>query len=135
MFVGICVSVWWKSMKQLLPSKLDGDDCVRYSSTARVDRQRPRVEPAGTYTHTHTVCTIKMRFVYFFICILNFCFSFKQNMPNHLPVVPWHLWDKGQPLNPKRVMTRSTMHLFHQNITMLMLSLFLPLALNMPRQS
>ncbi|KAI2660688.1 Discoidin, CUB and LCCL domain-containing protein 2 [Labeo rohita] len=39
-------TVWWKSMKQLLPSKLDGDDCVRYSSTARVDHQRPRVEPA-----------------------------------------------------------------------------------------
>ncbi|XP_016383231.1 discoidin, CUB and LCCL domain-containing protein 2 [Sinocyclocheilus rhinocerous] len=39
-------TVWWKSMKQLLPSKLDGDDCVRYSSTARVDHQRPRVEHA-----------------------------------------------------------------------------------------
>uniref|UniRef100_A0A8C1V0J6 Uncharacterized protein n=2 Tax=Cyprinus carpio TaxID=7962 RepID=A0A8C1V0J6_CYPCA len=39
-------TVWWKSMKQLLPSKLDGEDCVRYSSTARVDHQRPRVEPA-----------------------------------------------------------------------------------------
>nr|XP_055071373.1 discoidin, CUB and LCCL domain-containing protein 2 isoform X1 [Misgurnus anguillicaudatus] len=39
-------TVWWKSMKQLLPSKLDGDDCVRYSSTARVGHQRPRVEPA-----------------------------------------------------------------------------------------
>ncbi|XP_051565586.1 discoidin, CUB and LCCL domain-containing protein 2-like [Myxocyprinus asiaticus] len=39
-------TVWWKSMKQLLPSKLDGDECVRYSSTARVDHQRPRVEPA-----------------------------------------------------------------------------------------
>ncbi|KAG9271018.1 discoidin, CUB and LCCL domain-containing protein 2 isoform X2 [Astyanax mexicanus] len=39
-------TVWWKSMKQLLPSKLDGEDCVRYSSTARADHQRPRVEPA-----------------------------------------------------------------------------------------
>ncbi|XP_016298501.1 discoidin, CUB and LCCL domain-containing protein 2-like [Sinocyclocheilus anshuiensis] len=39
-------TVWWKSMKQLLPSKLDGDDCVRYSSSARVDHQRPRVEHA-----------------------------------------------------------------------------------------
>uniref|UniRef100_A0A671SUP5 Discoidin, CUB and LCCL domain containing 2 n=1 Tax=Sinocyclocheilus anshuiensis TaxID=1608454 RepID=A0A671SUP5_9TELE len=39
-------TVWWKSMKQLLPSKLDGEDCVRYSSTARVDPRRPRVEPA-----------------------------------------------------------------------------------------
>lgn len=38
-------------MKQLLPSKLDGDDCVRYSSTARVDHQRPRVEPAGRHTN------------------------------------------------------------------------------------
>ncbi|TRZ01459.1 hypothetical protein DNTS_013964 [Danionella cerebrum] len=38
-------TVWWKSMKQLLPSKLDGEECVRYSSSARVD-QRPRVEPA-----------------------------------------------------------------------------------------
>uniref|UniRef100_A0A673GNX0 Uncharacterized protein n=1 Tax=Sinocyclocheilus rhinocerous TaxID=307959 RepID=A0A673GNX0_9TELE len=42
----MCALVWWKSMKQLLPSKLDGEDCVRYSSTARVDPQRPRVEPA-----------------------------------------------------------------------------------------
>uniref|UniRef100_A0A672KYC4 Discoidin, CUB and LCCL domain-containing protein 2-like n=1 Tax=Sinocyclocheilus grahami TaxID=75366 RepID=A0A672KYC4_SINGR len=39
-------TVWWKSMKQLLPSKLDGDNCVRYSSSARVDHQRPRVEHA-----------------------------------------------------------------------------------------
>ncbi|XP_052421566.1 discoidin, CUB and LCCL domain-containing protein 2 [Carassius gibelio] len=39
-------TVWWKSMKQLLPSKLDGEDCVRYSSTARVDHQRPQVELA-----------------------------------------------------------------------------------------
>lgn len=37
-------------MKQLLPSKMDGDDCVRYSSTAQVDHQRPRLEPAGTHT-------------------------------------------------------------------------------------
>ncbi|KAL7881449.1 hypothetical protein AOLI_G00082970 [Acnodon oligacanthus] len=39
-------TVWWKSMKQLLPSKLDGEECVRYSSTARADHQRPRMEPA-----------------------------------------------------------------------------------------
>ncbi|XP_056610830.1 discoidin, CUB and LCCL domain-containing protein 2 [Triplophysa dalaica] len=43
-------TVWWKSMKQLLPSKLDGDECVRYSSTAQVDHQRPRLEPAE-YAH------------------------------------------------------------------------------------
>ncbi|KAI4896196.1 hypothetical protein NFI96_026430 [Prochilodus magdalenae] len=45
-YLGLGVIVWWKSMKQLLPSKLDGEECVRYSSTARVDHQRPRVEPA-----------------------------------------------------------------------------------------
>ncbi|XP_076857525.1 discoidin, CUB and LCCL domain-containing protein 2 [Brachyhypopomus gauderio] len=39
-------TVWWKSMKQLLPSKSDGEECVRYSSSARTDHQRPRVEPA-----------------------------------------------------------------------------------------
>ncbi len=54
--VWICALVWWKSMKQLLPSKLDGEDCVRYSSTARVDHQRPRVEPAGT--HTNKLCKL-----------------------------------------------------------------------------
>ncbi|XP_062862024.1 discoidin, CUB and LCCL domain-containing protein 2 [Trichomycterus rosablanca] len=41
---------WWKSMKQLLPSKLDGEVGVRYSSTARTEHQRPRVEPAE-YAH------------------------------------------------------------------------------------
>ncbi|XP_066542114.1 discoidin, CUB and LCCL domain-containing protein 2 isoform X2 [Hoplias malabaricus] len=39
-------TVWWKSMKQLLPSKLDGEECVRYSSSALGEHQRPRVEPA-----------------------------------------------------------------------------------------
>ncbi|XP_017325827.1 discoidin, CUB and LCCL domain-containing protein 2 [Ictalurus punctatus] len=39
-------TVWWKSMKQLLPSKLDAEECVRYSATARAEHQRPRVEPA-----------------------------------------------------------------------------------------
>ncbi|KAF7709270.1 discoidin, CUB and LCCL domain-containing protein 2 [Silurus meridionalis] len=39
-------TVWWKSMKQLLPSKLDGEECVRYSATARAEHQRPRAEPA-----------------------------------------------------------------------------------------
>lgn len=50
----VCVPVWWKSMKQLLPSKLDGEECVRYSATARAEHQRPRVEPAGMEMHAHT---------------------------------------------------------------------------------
>ncbi|XP_062391336.1 LOW QUALITY PROTEIN: discoidin, CUB and LCCL domain-containing protein 2 [Sardina pilchardus] len=34
-------TVWWKSMKQLLPSKLaEGDECVRYSSSSEVSRLR-----------------------------------------------------------------------------------------------
>lgn len=53
-----CVVVWWKSMKQLLPSKLDGEECVRYSATARTEHQRPRVEPAGIEIHTHTLTLI-----------------------------------------------------------------------------
>ncbi|XP_030642288.1 discoidin, CUB and LCCL domain-containing protein 2 [Chanos chanos] len=39
-------TVWWKSMKQLLPSKLpEGEECVRYSSPAR-DHHRLHSEPA-----------------------------------------------------------------------------------------
>ncbi|XP_031436912.1 discoidin, CUB and LCCL domain-containing protein 2 [Clupea harengus] len=44
-------TVWWKSMKQLLPSKLsEGEECVRYSSSGQVGRlranQRIHTEPA-----------------------------------------------------------------------------------------
>lgn len=60
--VCVCVPVWWKSMKQLLPSKLDAEECVRYSATARAEHQRPRVEPAGTHTvlfltHSKLLCS------------------------------------------------------------------------------
>lgn len=45
---------WWKSMKQLLPSKItDGDESVRYSSSevgrlrGRITTPRLHAEPAG----------------------------------------------------------------------------------------
>lgn len=55
--LALCAADWWKSMKQLLPSKMvEAEDSVRYSSSSEVGRLAGRGAVPRIHAETAGMC-------------------------------------------------------------------------------